>query len=157
MSASSTWHQCNVDDMLGVMQPQAAKKRGSNELMQTEEKGVDTFIGFIHDWMSEFIKILKIQVDYSEELHHDTLIRNTTLQSCLSMMNSLGFRGEQAGRSFQSKFAMLNLNLRNIVILITLSSNTPITFKKEMSPLDEPGMSNELRMRNIQQPLIFCV
>lgn len=98
-----------------------------------------TKAGFVQDWVSEVIRILKIQVDYSEELHHDSLMRNAPLQSCLSIMNSLGFRGELHGRSFQSKFATLNLNVRNVVILITLASNTPLTVREKMSPLDEHG------------------
>lgn len=54
-------------------------------------------------------------------------------------MNGLGFRGEAHARSFQSKFAMVNLNVRNIVIIIALASNPPTAVKDKMSPLDEPG------------------
>lgn len=87
------------------------------------------------------IRILKIQVDYSEEMHHDSLMRNQNLQACFSIMNSLGFNGEFNPRSFQSKIANVNLNLRGVVILITLSSNTPVTVRERMSPLDEHGMT----------------
>ena len=80
-----------------------------------------------------------MQVDFSEELHHDALMRNTPLQSCLSIMNSLGFRGETNARSFHSKFALVDLNVRNVVVLITLASNTPVPVREKMSPLDEPG------------------
>ncbi|KAG5914069.1 hypothetical protein E4U53_004717 [Claviceps sorghi] len=83
------------------------------------------------------IRMLKIQVDYSDETHHDALMRNLSLQFCLSIMNSLGFKGESQKRSFQSKFAMIDLNLRNIVILITLSGNAPSTFREKLRPLDE--------------------
>lgn len=55
-------------------------------------------------------------------------------------MNGLGFRGEFHARSFQSKVAMVDLNIRNVVILITLASNTPVTVREKMSPLDEHGM-----------------
>ncbi|KAK5990781.1 Mediator of RNA polymerase II transcription subunit 16-like protein [Cladobotryum mycophilum] len=118
-TVSAMWHQANYDDMLAIVQPYTSKKR------------------FTHDLLNEIIKILKIQVDYSEELHHDSLMRNASLQSCLSIMNSLGFRGELKPRTFQSKFAMVELNVRNVVILITLASNTPVTVREKMSPLDE--------------------
>lgn len=101
--------------------------------------------GFIQDWVSELVRILKIQVDFSEEAHHDSLMRNWTLQACLSIMNSLGFRGEWSKRRFQSKFATLDLNIRNVVILISLSSNAPPTVRELISPLDEYGMSTRKR------------
>ncbi|KAG8421306.1 Mediator of RNA polymerase II transcription subunit 16 [Metarhizium acridum] len=52
-------------------------------------------------------------------------------------MSSLGFQGETRRRSFQSKFAIISLNMRNVVILITLASNTPMNIREKMSPLDE--------------------
>ncbi len=100
-----------------------------------------TGVGFTQDWISEIIRILRLQVDYSEEMHHDSLMRNAPLQSCLSIMHSLGFRGEARRRSFQSKFATVDINIRNVVILITLASNTPMNVREKMSPLDEHGLS----------------
>ncbi len=38
--------------------------------------------------------MLKINVDYSEDAHHDQLVRNAYLQLCLSILNHMGFRGE---------------------------------------------------------------
>ncbi|KND89513.1 Mediator of RNA polymerase II transcription subunit 16 [Tolypocladium ophioglossoides CBS 100239] len=118
-AASSMWYQSNYDDMLAIVQPFTSKKR------------------FTQDWVSELIRILKIQVDYSEDTHHDALMRNVPLQACLSIMNSLGFGGNSRRRSFRSKFATLGLNVRNVVILITLASNTPMTVREKMNPLDE--------------------
>ncbi|KAG5983606.1 hypothetical protein E4U54_006223, partial [Claviceps lovelessii] len=118
-AASAMWHQNNYDDLLAVVQSIASKKK------------------FVLDWVGEMIRMLKIQVDYSDETHHDALMRNLSLQFCLSIMNSLGFRGESQKRSFQSKFAMVDLNLRNIVILITLAGNAPSNFREKISPLDE--------------------
>ena len=89
--------------------------------------------------------MLKINVDYSEEAHHDQLVRNASLQLCLSILNHMGFRGEFQPRAFCSKFALLALNVRNIVILITIAYNTPISIKEKMSPLDEPGTCNSYR------------
>lgn len=120
-TSAAIWYQVNYDDMLAIVAPYTSKKR------------------FIQDWINEMIKVLKIQVDYSEELHHDSLMRNQPLQSILSIMNSLGFKGEMHARSFHGKFAMVYLNARNVVILITLASNMPATAREKMSPLDEPG------------------
>ncbi|GJN83792.1 mediator complex subunit [Purpureocillium lilacinum] len=119
MVSSSMWYMSSYDDMLAIVQPFTSKKR------------------FTQDWISEIIRILRLQVDYSEEMHHDSLMRNAPLQSCLSIMHSLGFRGEARRRSFQSKFATVDINIRNVVILITLASNTPMNVREKMSPLDE--------------------
>ncbi|KAG6039308.1 hypothetical protein E4U41_002977 [Claviceps citrina] len=118
-AASVMWFQNNYDDLLAVVQSIAFKKK------------------FVLDWVGELIRILKIQVDYSDETHHDVLMKNQSLQFCLSIMNSLGFKGERQKRSFQSKFAMVNLNLRNVVILISLAGNTPMNIREKLSPLDE--------------------
>lgn len=88
--------------------------------------------------------MLKISVDYSEEAHHDQLVRNHNLQLCLSILNHLGFRGEFQPRSFGGKFAMLTLNVRNIVILITIANNMPLKVKEKLSPLDEPEVVDAL-------------
>lgn len=34
---------------------------------------------------------------------------------------------------------MLALNVRNAVVLVTIASNTPLTVREKLSPLDEPG------------------
>lgn len=87
----------------------------------------------------QIVRMLKVAVDYSEEPHHDQLVRNNNLQLCLSILNHLGFRGELQPRSFGGKFAMLALNIRNIVILITIANNTPMNMRDKFNPLDEPG------------------
>jgi mediator of RNA polymerase II transcription subunit 16 len=82
-------------------------------------------------------------MDYSEESHHDVLVRNTTIQLCLCIQNSLGFKGEFNPRTFSGKFAWLVLQLRNIVVLVTMAANLnvpqsgPESDKK--SPLEDPG------------------
>ncbi|EGX89926.1 RNA polymerase II Mediator complex subunit Sin4 [Cordyceps militaris CM01] len=115
--------QANFDDLLAIAHPLADKKR------------------FTQDWIQELIRILKIQVDYSQESHHESLMRNNSLHACMSIMNSLGFKGELAPRSFQSKFANVFLNVRIIVILTTVACNTPLQARDKVSPLDEPGKS----------------
>lgn len=88
--------------------------------------------------------MLKIPVDYSEDTHHDSLVRNSSLQMCLSILNHLGYKGMFQPRSFGGKFAMLALNARNVVILITIASNTPVNVRERLSPLDEPEVVDAL-------------
>ncbi|KAL2020886.1 hypothetical protein VTK56DRAFT_7877 [Thermocarpiscus australiensis] len=92
---------------------------------------------FAYAWIKELVNMFKIMVDYSEDTHHDQLVRNQLLQLCLSILNHMGFHGDFRPRSFCGKFALLALNTRNVVILITLASNTPLNLKEKMSPLDE--------------------
>lgn len=82
--------------------------------------------------------MVKVPVDYSEEAHHDQLVRNSNLLFCMSILNHLGFHGEFQPRTFGGKFAMLALNIRHIVILITIANNSPVNVKEKLSPLDEP-------------------
>ncbi len=93
---------------------------------------------FAYSWIREMIGMLKIVVDYSEETHHDQLVRNSLLQLCLSILNHLSFRGDFKPRSLDNKFAMLALSVRNIFVVITVASNTPMGFKEKLNPLDDP-------------------
>jgi mediator of RNA polymerase II transcription subunit 16, fungi type len=100
------------------------------------------FVGhedFASRWVTEMVKMLRIAVDYTEELPHDNLVRNSSLQLCLSTLNHLGWKGEFQPRTFRGKLAMLALNLRNIVIVMTIASNGPPGVSKDKSPLDETG------------------
>lgn len=85
------------------------------------------------------VQMMKITVDYTEDAPHDHLIKNSILQMCLSIINYLGWNGDFNPRQAWGKLSMLALNLRNIVIMITLSSNTININKNTMTPLDEPG------------------
>ncbi|KAK4154621.1 hypothetical protein C8A00DRAFT_14256 [Chaetomidium leptoderma] len=93
---------------------------------------------FAYAWVREMVNMLKIVVDYSEEAHHDQLVRNTLLQLCLSVLNHLSFRGDFKPRSYGGKFAMLALNVRNIFVVITVASNSPMGLEKKLVPLDDP-------------------
>lgn len=85
-------------------------------------------------------KILKVSCDYSEDMHSDVLIRNTTVQLALSMQHSLGFKGEFQSRSFAGKLAWIILQVRGIVVLVTVASNRRgDSANNESSPLDDPG------------------
>ncbi|KAM0626137.1 hypothetical protein ACHAPW_008456 [Verticillium nonalfalfae] len=92
---------------------------------------------FTRDWVNELVRMLKVPVDYSEEAHHEALVRNSSLQLCFSILNHLGFNGEFNPRSSSGKFAFLSLNIRNVVILITIASNTPTNMREKLNPLDE--------------------
>ncbi|KAH8662907.1 mediator of RNA polymerase-like protein II transcription subunit 16 [Tricladium varicosporioides] len=103
---------------------------------------------FAYDWLVELSRILKAPVDYSEEQHFDVLIRNTTIQLCLCIQNSLGFRGEFNPRTFPGKFAWLVLQLRNIVVLVTMAANLSVPGgpnpNDKTSPLEDPEVINAL-------------
>ncbi|RFU33515.1 hypothetical protein B7463_g2798, partial [Scytalidium lignicola] len=101
---------------------------------------------FAYDWLIELSRVFKITVDYSEEQHYDLLIRNTTIQLCLSIQNSLGFQGENSSRSFGGKFAWIVLQLRNIVVLVTMAANmkVPNLANDKTSPLEDPEVINAL-------------
>ncbi|KAK4168613.1 hypothetical protein QBC43DRAFT_103265 [Cladorrhinum sp. PSN259] len=116
----------SCDDTLAVIRPFAQKPEFTLLLIK------------------ELVQLLKINVDYSEEAHHDQLVRNVPLQLCLSILNHLGFHGDFNARSFHGKFAMLALNVRNIVILVTLAINTPGRARENLNPLDEPDVVNAL-------------
>lgn len=94
-----------------------------------------------YDWLTELSRILKVHWDYSEETHHDVLVRNTTIQLHLCIQNSLGFKGEYNARTFSGKFAWLVLQLRNIVVLVTMAANlnVPGPHNEKQSPLEDPG------------------
>ncbi|KAI1102358.1 RNA polymerase II mediator complex subunit Sin4 [Jackrogersella minutella] len=99
---------------------------------------------FTVEWVRTMVQMLKIAVDYTEDTPHDHLIKNSILQMCLSISSYLGWRGDFKPRQAWGKLAMIALNLRNIVIMITLSSNTLNINKTTMIPLDEPEVINAL-------------
>lgn len=90
--------------------------------------------------MNELVRLLKITVDYSEETPHDQLIRNHQMQICCSLLHHLGWKGEYKPRDFSSKLALVMLNLRNIVILITMATNTnALRGAATPTPMDDHG------------------
>ncbi|KAK0618557.1 mediator complex, subunit Med16 [Bombardia bombarda] len=126
-------YQTNGDDLLAIGR------------LFVQNQGLD----FAYAWIREMVNMLKTPVDYSEERYHDQLVRNHHLQLNLSILNHLGFRGEFKPRTFGGKFAFLALNVRNIVILITIATAAPpITslgsHKEKLNPLDEPEVVDAL-------------
>lgn len=82
---------------------------------------------------------MRIPVDYSDDVPHDHLIRNHLLQFCFSIFNHLGWNGEYHERHFRNKLATVALNLRNIVILVTVAGSAQSAVRTTTSPFDEPG------------------
>ncbi|RKF72818.1 Mediator of RNA polymerase II transcription subunit 16 [Golovinomyces cichoracearum] len=102
---------------------------------------------FSYEWLMELSRILKLHVDYSDDSHHDQLVRNTTIQLCLSIQSSLGFKGESNARVFSGKNAWIVLQLRNIVVLVTMAANLVvpgISTNEKVSPLEDPEIINFL-------------
>ncbi|KAI0021221.1 RNA polymerase II mediator complex subunit Sin4 [Xylariomycetidae sp. FL0641] len=97
---------------------------------------------FAVKWVTDIVQILRITIDYAEEIPHDHLIRNNSLQLCFSILNHLGWKGEYRPRHYRSKLTMLALSLRHIVILVSLASNAPNAVRGTASPLDEPEVVN---------------
>ncbi|UQC86913.1 RNA polymerase II Mediator complex subunit Sin4 [Colletotrichum lupini] len=134
-ASTATFNNINYDDILAVARPFANKKRALFPVAVPNPSL--TLSGFTFDWINEIVRMLKVPVDYSEDTHHDSLVRNSSLQMCLSILNHLGYKGMFQPRTFGGKFAMLALNARNVVILITIASNTPVNIREKLSPLDE--------------------
>lgn len=133
--ANAAHHNTNYDDILAISRP-----------------FVEKHPKFLYDLVSTLVIMLNINVDYSEEAHHDQLVRNIQLQFVMSLLSHFGFKGEFRQKSFNGRFAMLGLNVRNIVILITLASNSPMNpMKEKISPLDEPGQYLSLKKGAIYQ------
>ncbi|KAH6719322.1 mediator of RNA polymeras-like protein II transcription subunit 16 [Leptodontidium sp. MPI-SDFR-AT-0119] len=127
--ATSVMRNVNYDDLLAT-----ASKHASPQ--------------FTYDLLTELSRILKVNLDYSEETHHDVLVRNTTIQLCLCIQNSLGFKGQFNPRTFSGKFAWLVLQLRNIVVLVTMAANLNVpggpNANDKTSPLEDPEVINSL-------------
>lgn len=128
-SANAIMRSVNYDDLLATANKNATPQ-------------------FAYDWLTELSRVLKVHVDYSEETHHDILVRNTTIQLCLCIQNSLGFKGEFNPRTFSGKFAWIVLQLRNIVVLITMAANLNVPVggnsNDKISPLEDPEVINSL-------------
>ncbi|TGJ83697.1 hypothetical protein E0Z10_g5062 [Xylaria hypoxylon] len=127
-TATATNNNSNIDDILAV-----ARKFPKRDLAE-----------FAIKWVTDLVQILRITVDYSEDVPHDHLIRNQHLQFCFSIFNHLGWSGEFNARHFRSKLSTLALSLRNTVILVSLASSAPSAVRAASSPLDEPEVVNSL-------------
>jgi len=98
---------------------------------------------FAFDLVLEISKTLKFNVDYSEESHHDILIRNPSIQISLSILNALGYSGDAYQRTFGSKIAWMSLQLRNCVVLMTMAVNMKVPVPNEeikVSGLEDSGL-----------------
>ncbi|KAI0117720.1 RNA polymerase II mediator complex subunit Sin4 [Nemania sp. FL0031] len=125
-TAAATNNNSNIDDILAVARKFPRKDQ------------------FAVKWVTDLVQIMRITVDYSEDVPHDHLIRNQHLQFCFSIFNHLGWNGEFKSRHFRSKLSTLALSLRNTVILVSLASSAPSAVRAASSPLDEPEVVNSL-------------
>src|SRR6266487_5432165 len=81
-------------------------------------------IAFPLDLLSDVARVLNFHVDYSDESHHDnTLVRNPSIQLCLSVLNSLGYNGDLQPRKFGAKMSWISLQIRNCVVLMTMTTS----------------------------------
>lgn len=82
-------------------------------------------------------------MDFSEESHHDNLVRNPSVQLCLSIQNSFGFNGDSKTRDFAAKCGWIGLQTRNCVVLMTMATSmkvpTDATQTKKISGLEDAG------------------
>jgi len=125
-TAQSAYAQINIDDLLAISR---------------NFKGQP---GFSSQWMAEVVKLSKIIVDYAEEVPHDHLFRNNQLQLFFSILNHIGWNGTSQPRDFQSKLSTIALNLRNIVILITIANNNTHAAGKGPTPMDDTEVVSAL-------------
>ncbi|KAI1276144.1 RNA polymerase II mediator complex subunit Sin4 [Xylaria sp. FL0933] len=125
-TATATNNNSNIDDIFAV-----ARK------FHREDQ-------FAIKWVTDLVQIMRITIDYSDDIPHDHLIRNQHLQFCFSIFNHLGWKGEYNARHFLGKLSTLALSLRNTVILVSLASSAPSAVRAASSPLDEPEVVNIL-------------
>ncbi|KAI0526003.1 RNA polymerase II mediator complex subunit Sin4 [Xylaria bambusicola] len=125
-TATATNNNTNIDDIFAV-----ARKFPHRDQ-------------FAVKWVMDLVQIMRITVDYSDDIPHDHLIRNQHLQFCFSIFNHLGWNGEFSARHFRSRLSTLALSLRNTVILVSLASSAPSAVRAASMPLDEPEVVNSL-------------
>lgn len=130
----------NLDDILAIARTFSHKDREKPLLsLNVATKPILTFIGFVPTLVSELVRHLRVNVDYSDESPSDQLIRNSQMQVCSSVLHHLGWKGEYQPREFSSKLALVMLNLRNIVIVITIAHTNTSALKGAGTPMDDPG------------------
>ena len=131
----------NYDDILAIGHRYTSRQSECSCISETESDKL-TRAGFSYDLQSEICRALNFSVDYSEESHHDTLIRNPSVQLCLTVQNSLGFNGDTQSRSFGAQIAWISLQARNCIVLMTMASNMKVPDpgpQKRIAILEDPG------------------
>jgi mediator of RNA polymerase II transcription subunit 16 len=101
-----------------------------------------TRLAVSYDLQNGICRSLNFSVDYSDESHHDILIRNPSVQLCLTVQNSLGFNGDTQRRSFGGKIAWISLQARNCIVLMTMASSMKVpdsASQKKIAGLEDPG------------------
>ncbi|KAI9840028.1 MAG: hypothetical protein M1819_000220 [Sarea resinae] len=102
--ACSCTHSNNYDDILSIVQQYSTKN-------------------FDYEFLYYVYRSLSINVDYSIDPAHEKLFKNSMIQRCLSIQNSLGYKGAQKPRSLLGKIAWVTLNLRFTSLTFAFSFN----------------------------------
>ncbi|KAH0564742.1 hypothetical protein GP486_001870 [Trichoglossum hirsutum] len=76
-----------------------------------------------HQFLSESQRAIGMNVDYSHEPQYEKLFRNSVIQRCLSLQNTLGYKGEQNHRSLTAKIAWATLHLRLAALTFAITFN----------------------------------
>lgn len=94
----------------------------------------------------ETCRILKFSVDFSEESQHDNLVRNPSIQFCLSIRSSWGFHGNSKARDFSAQLAWVGLQTRNCVVLFTMATSMKVPLDaaqtRKISGIEDSGESD---------------
>ncbi|KAI9763955.1 MAG: mediator complex subunit [Geoglossum simile] len=74
-------------------------------------------------FLSESQRAINMSVDYSHEPQHEKLFRNPMIQRCLSLQNTLGYKGELNHRTLTAKIAWATLHLRLAALTFAITFN----------------------------------
>ncbi|KAG0639827.1 mediator complex, subunit Med16 [Tuber brumale] len=80
---------------------------------------------FSNTFLSEAHRALNLKMDFATESPSERLFRNPLLQRCLSLQNSLDFRGERVNKRLSGKLAWATLHLRVASVAFALTFNNP--------------------------------
>ncbi|KAI9759075.1 MAG: mediator complex subunit [Chaenotheca gracillima] len=75
------------------------------------------------EFLNEIFRAMSMSVDYSLDSQYEKLFRNPMIQRCLSMQNSLSFKGERKHRNLNAKLAWFTLHLRLVALTFAFSFN----------------------------------
>ncbi|KAH0544055.1 hypothetical protein FGG08_001673 [Glutinoglossum americanum] len=112
----------NNDDLATVIQ-QCLGPRRSLEFSSIGGVVFLISIELEHQFLSESQRAISMSVDYSHEPQHEKLFRNPMIQRCLSLQNTLGYKGELNHRSLTAKIAWATLHLRLAALTFAITFN----------------------------------
>ena len=117
--SSSCTNQNNSDDLLMVLQQFVQN-------LTTNSHADELLVGKVEeDFFSDLYRALNLTLDHSMDSSSDKLLRNPTIQRCLSLQASLDYKGEGQYRTTRSKVAWTLLNLRMISLTVAFAFTKP--------------------------------